>query len=502
MERQKGEAGGVPNWVLRLDRIGGMDFREVRTGRDGAGFSADLEASRLQPGRFRLTRPLAPRVSSSGRISVFWGLGDLDTDFTDSHGEERAPFLPSSVFLRELRVSSSASVNPKRRRAGVVKNLRDALRPALRLRGVDYDRMLTQHGSIMSDAATPHQTVAQRRDALGWSQAELARRAGIPRTTVSAIEGERLTPSVRTALLLARVLECTVEELFGHAGAERGTSGAQWAWRPRSEPSRYWEAEVGGRRWWYPAESLAVNGLGHDGVWDGERGGEPDRSIATSTLVMATCDPAAGLMAREYARASGFRLLVFPRGGREALDLLGRGLVHIAGVHRSTPEYPERNVEMVRSLLGDSYCGVRAAEWTEGLVCAADHSSRSPESLLKNAKRWALREAGSAARECLDELSGGRDLRGRAVSGHGAVAEAVRSGWADAGVCVKLCADEAGLNFLPVRTELLDLCFPKAMEWEPRLLALVRLLRSASHRRLIGELPGYDTRHMGEFVAN
>ncbi|MFO1501034.1 MAG: helix-turn-helix transcriptional regulator, partial [Verrucomicrobiota bacterium] len=38
----------------------------------------------------------------------------------------------------------------------------------------------------------PH-PIARRREQRGWSQAELARRARIPRTSVSAIEGKRLT---------------------------------------------------------------------------------------------------------------------------------------------------------------------------------------------------------------------------------------------------------------------------------------------------------------------
>jgi DNA-binding XRE family transcriptional regulator len=44
---------------------------------------------------------------------------------------------------------------------------------------------------------------------------ELAGRAGISRAAVSAIEGDRLSPSVTTALALAAVLDCSVEELFG-----------------------------------------------------------------------------------------------------------------------------------------------------------------------------------------------------------------------------------------------------------------------------------------------
>jgi hypothetical protein len=58
------------------------------------------------------------------------------------------------------------------------------------------------------------------------------------------------------------------------------------------------------------------------------------------------------------------------------------------------------------------------------------------------------------------------------------------------------------LNFLPVRTEIMDLCFTSAFQHDPRLQALVRLLRGRACRRLISELPGYDARETGEMVAS
>ena len=48
----------------------------------------------------------------------------------------------------------------------------------------------------------------------GWSQEELARRAGLSRAGISAIETDRLVPSVAAALALAEALECRVEDLF------------------------------------------------------------------------------------------------------------------------------------------------------------------------------------------------------------------------------------------------------------------------------------------------
>jgi molybdate-binding protein/DNA-binding XRE family transcriptional regulator len=353
----------------------------------------------------------------------------------------------------------------------------------------------------MNDRFISANPVQSQRLAREWSQAELAERAGISRAAVSAIEGERLSPSVATALALAAVFECSVEELFGRGGTSQShESNPAWAWTPRAESSRYWEAEIGRRRLLYPVEAMTLNPTPHDGIW--QNGVLRDSgSAAETTLVMASCDPAAGLLAAEYARVSGFRLLVFPRGGRTALELLRQKLVHVAGLHYSTDDAPERNAEMARTQFAGDCRLLRVAKWESGIALATDDRSRSAESVARRGLRWAARESGSAARECMDELLGKRHFAGREVNGHAAVAEAVRAGWAEAGVCVRFSADEARLNFLPVRTETLDLCFPAAFQHEPRIQALVRLLRDRACRQFISELPGYDARETGEMLS-
>jgi molybdate-binding protein/DNA-binding XRE family transcriptional regulator len=349
----------------------------------------------------------------------------------------------------------------------------------------------------MKDRIISTNAVLTRRLAREWSQAELAKRAGISRAAVSAIEGERLSPSVATALALAAVFDCSVEELFSREQTPVSTA-PEWAWLPRAENCRYWEAIVNMRQRLYPVEAGTLNQSPHDGVWCNGVLRESRPASPETTLVMACCDPAAGLLAAEYARASGFRLLVFPRSGRAALELLRQRLVHVAGLHYSTDEHPGRNAETVRAQLGGEGRLLRLARWESGLALAADDHSSSAESVTRRPLRWAARESGSAARECQDELLGGRSYSGREVNGHAAVAEAVRAGWAETGVCVRFSAVEAGLNFLPVRAEALDLCFPAAFQHDPRLQALVRLLRARACRRFISELPGYDARETGE----
>jgi DNA-binding XRE family transcriptional regulator len=60
------------------------------------------------------------------------------------------------------------------------------------------------------------------RIARNWSQEELARRSGVSRTGISAIEVGRLVPSVATALSIAEALGCRVE--LGVVGASRTDS--------------------------------------------------------------------------------------------------------------------------------------------------------------------------------------------------------------------------------------------------------------------------------------
>ena len=78
------------------------------------------------------------------------------------------------------------------------------------------------------------------------------------------------------------------------------------------------------------------------------------------------------------------------------------------------------------------------------------------------------------------------------------MAEAVRCGWADVGVCLRLAGEEAGLDFLGVRREDYDLCFPEALADEPRLRALVEAVRAPAYRRALDALPGYDGAAAGE----
>jgi molybdate-binding protein/DNA-binding XRE family transcriptional regulator len=335
--------------------------------------------------------------------------------------------------------------------------------------------------------------IREHRDRRGWSQEELARKAGLSRAGVSAIETSRLVPSAAAALALARAFGCRVEDLFRLPGDAPGE--VAWAWPPRREDGRYWLAEVSGRARRYPVEPGPLGLVGHDGFWCAGRGEARGGSEPESTLVVACCDPAVGLLAEELARHSSVRLIVLPRSSRAALQLLGRGLVHAAGVHLARAG--DGNAGAVSDQLGTGYRLLRVARWEEGIALAPRARVASARAAVGARLRWVGREEGSGARQCLDELLGRDRTPRRLAHDHRGVAEAIRCGWADAGICLRLASEEAGLDFLSVREEAYDLCFPEALADDTRLRALVAAVRSPSYRRALDDLPGYDSSETG-----
>jgi putative molybdopterin biosynthesis protein len=334
--------------------------------------------------------------------------------------------------------------------------------------------------------------VRGRRVERGLTQSELAERAGISRTAVTAIEGNKLVPSVATALSVASALDCTVEELFGPP--IQSTDTTSWAWEPTTNSSRYWHAAVFGRTLKYPASVSPMWTVLPD--LSGDR---PDAASIDSreTLVLACCDPAAGLLASQFQRTTGMRLIVIPRSSSESLELLKQGLVHLAGLHFSTADCPQRNSDVVRARLGNDFELIRLSQWQEGIAIPVASKHRTVRSVLGAKLTWIGREEGSGARQCLDQLLQGRRSPRCVARNHLGVATAIQSGWADAGVCVQLVSAEAGLRFLPVQEEAYDVCYPKTFVGDRRLAAFMNVVRSVAYRNLLSDLPGYNITNAG-----
>ena len=184
-----------------------------------------------------------------------------------------------------------------------------------------------------------------------------------------------------------------------------------------------------------------------------------------------------------------------------ALRLLAQGLVHVAGVHLTPRGDPNRNQQAAEGELRHGFSLLRIARWQEGLAASPSLAIRSVQGALRSKLRWVGREEGSAVHELLNELLDPERRPEHIAYSHRGVADSVRSGWADVGVCLRLASEEAGLDFFALREEDCDLCFPAQYAGDPRIRALVAAVRSESYRGLLGGLPGYDTAETGELQS-
>lgn len=321
----------------------------------------------------------------------------------------------------------------------------------------------------------------------GWSQAELSARSGVPRATISAVENGRVVPSVDAALALARALETSVELLFAPGGVDA------WAAPPSD---RFFVGRVGGRTVGYPLEPLLAGPTAPDGMLEDGRA-TFDPAPLDRTLIIATCDPAVTIL-RDALHGRGVRLIALARSSKEALDLLDAGLVHAAGVHFATRETPHANAAAAR---GQTL--IHCASWDVGLAHQLGERTTVGD-LIRPDTALVNRPVGSGARACLDRVLDAapaarrpRDL-GRIARDHRAVADIVASGFAEAGVSIRLAAAERRLGFLSLETALYDLVLAPDLADDPRGQISIEVLRSARFLRELGTLPGIDSGRGGE----
>jgi putative molybdopterin biosynthesis protein len=114
------------------------------------------------------------------------------------------------------------------------------------------------------------------------------------------------------------------------------------------------------------------------------------------------------------------------------------------------------------------------------------------------------RQRGSGTRMLLDHELKLRGIKPEAIRGyerevttHLAVALAVKSGEADAGMCVYSAAKALGLPFTPVATERYEIAIRHEHLDDPRVAELCSAITSPSFREIMDRLGGYDTRETG-----
>lgn len=352
------------------------------------------------------------------------------------------------------------------------------------------------------------------------TQLELARRTGISRQALGAIESGAYQPGVTAAIAIARALGETVENLFGLEAGEpsRRVRAELLGANKAAAPHRVALARVGGRIIAIAQPAVRVALTPAAGVVDlaGKRRTEVETTRSDeeidATLLIAGCDPAAAILSEWLARhRAPFAAVALPCSSMRALGAVLEGRAHAAGLHLRDPRSGEYNLAAMRRALGARRAAVVTfARWELGLAIAPERarSIRGVADLARPGVRIVNREQGAGARAALDEALAEAGIAGESVGGYGfevgghlEVAAAIAAGQADAGFTIRLAAEAFGLNFVSIREERYDFVIPETEVDAPPVRAMLEALNSRRFAREISQLCHYDTSEMGRMIA-
>jgi molybdopterin molybdotransferase/putative molybdopterin biosynthesis protein len=364
----------------------------------------------------------------------------------------------------------------------------------------------------------------------GFSQGELAARAGITRQAVSSIESNLYLPTTAVALHLASVLACRVEDLFNLVAAEDIVEGKLIGHLPQSDmkalPIRVKVSTVGSKTVVRPVTGLGeilsftVPADGYVVEAHGQTSGATvrvklsrDRQAIEQAIAVAGCDPAIFLAGEHMRRRKDQTSLVgWTMGSMAALQALQQGEVHVAGLHLFDPATGESNLPFLRrALKGSNYEVVTFATWEEGLLVRAGNpkSIRAISDIADPNVTLVNREEGAGARLLLDQRLRAAGINQDQVKGYGTIvashfeiARAIASRQADVGIGIRSAAQLFELDFVPLQAVRYDLVVPKAyLKSHPTLAHLFETLVSRPFRNEIEALGGYDTSETGKLHA-
>ena len=364
----------------------------------------------------------------------------------------------------------------------------------------------------------------------GFSQGELAARAGITRQAISAIESGLYLPTTAVALHLASVLACRVEDLFNIKRDEDIVEGKLIGHLSqhdvKASPIRVKVSTVGSRTVVRPVTGLGemlsftVPTDGYVVEAHGQTSGATvrvklsrDRQAIEQAISVAGCDPAIFLAGEHMRRRKDQSSVVgWTMGSMAALRALQQGEVHVAGLHLFDPPTGESNLPYLRRVLkGSNYEVVTFATWEEGLLVRTGNpkSIREIGDIVDPRVTLVNREEGAGARLLLDQRLRAAGINHHQVRGYGTivashfeVARAIASHQADVGVGIRSAAQLFELDFVPLQAARYDLVVPKAyLKSHPTLPHLFETLVSRPFRNEIEALGGYDTSETGKLHA-
>ncbi len=234
--------------------------------------------------------------------------------------------------------------------------------------------------------------------------------------------------------------------------------------------------------------------------------------IENAIVVVGSHDLALDVLANQLHKQYPQRSLSSSNvGSLGGLLALKRREAHLAGSHLLDEDSGEYNVPYVKRLLGDQEIFVVNLVYREQGLMVKKGNPKGIGSLADLGKQevgFINRQRGAGTRVLLDfklkELGiAPEQIKGydRVAFTHLAVAAAVASGAADAGLGILTAARALDLDFIPVVRERYDLVIPRVYYENPILEPLLAIIQQPSFKAEVEKLGGYDACHMGETIA-
>jgi len=224
----------------------------------------------------------------------------------------------------------------------------------------------------------------------------------------------------------------------------------------------------------------------------------PEQDAEKALLLTGSHDPVLDYLADQLQR-SGVTLLSTHVGSMNGILTLRKNECHAAPTHLLSSD-GSYNTEYLKKYLPETETVlVTVAGREQGIVSLKGLTLADlPDHTFIN------RQKGSGTRLLLDYELGKAGIDPRTIRGyereattHIAVALAVKSGEADAGMCVFSAAKALNLPFVPIAGEEYEIAFRKENLDDPRIAALIDAIRSGQFRETLSRLGGYDTTRTG-----
>lgn len=225
----------------------------------------------------------------------------------------------------------------------------------------------------------------------------------------------------------------------------------------------------------------------------------------------ASHDDALGLL-REHAAADSLHLDIRFTGSVDAIRALNEGRCTLAGFHTLEGAAPlSQTARTYKPLLKPGlHKLIGFARRTQGLIVARGNplGLQRLSDVAAHGARFVHRPLGTGTRVLLGDLLDREGLSPDALgsfahteTSHAAVAQAVASGAADAGLGIEMAAHARHLDFVPLVHERYHLaCLKSSLDQAPT-LALRTVLQSSAWQARMTELPGYAPALCGQVLA-